>query len=377
MRKKLILGLFCLMSMSICASGDLMLKMGVDYLIQGNYKEALFWLNKAADDGNVEAISTIALCYYNGMGVEQNYEKAIELYERAAAKGDGFSIYMIGVCHFNGQGLKKNTSKGIKYFEQAIDKGYLYAMTVLANCYYNGDGVKCNKQKAIAIWTEAAEKGEATAQLKLSNCYTKGDGVNRDEEKAKYWCKQSAEQGNAKAQYKYANLCIDADNYQEAAIWLLKASEQGHEQAKNQLDVVADLLQDANVYISPQGDTTDVGEILILVDTMPEFPGGLSAMMKYISDNIQYPVIAQENGIEGRVICQFVVEKDGSVTDIKVVRSAGEKSLDMESIRVIKTMPNWTPGYKNGKPVRVKYTLPINFKLESDNAKGKKSKKSK
>ena len=140
---------------------------------------------------------------------------------------------------------------------------------------------------------------------------------------------------------------------------------------------MADLMQDANVYISPQGDTTDVGEILILVDTMPEFPGGLSAMMKYISDNIQYPVIAQENGIEGRVICQFVVEKDGSVTYIKVVRSAGEKSLDMESIRVIKTMPNWTPGYKNGKPVRVKYTLPINFKLESDNAKGKKSKKSK
>jgi protein TonB len=87
-------------------------------------------------------------------------------------------------------------------------------------------------------------------------------------------------------------------------------------------------------------------------------------MMRYIAENIKYPVIAQENGIQGRVICQFVVEKDGKVSDIQVVRSSGEASLDKEAVRVINSMPKWKPGKQRGKPVRVKYTLPVNFRLQ-------------
>jgi protein TonB len=97
---------------------------------------------------------------------------------------------------------------------------------------------------------------------------------------------------------------------------------------------------------------------------MPEFPGGQQEMMKYIAENIKYPVIAQENGIQGRVICQFVIEKNGSVTDIQVVRSSGDASLDKEAERVIKTMPKWKPGKQRGKPVRVKYTIPVAFRLQ-------------
>ena len=101
-----------------------------------------------------------------------------------------------------------------------------------------------------------------------------------------------------------------------------------------------------------------------VVETMPSFPGGDAALMKYISDNVRYPAIAQENGIQGRAICQFTVEKDGSISDIQIVRSAGDETLDKEAKRVIKSMPKWSPGKQRGKAVRVSYTIPINFRLQ-------------
>ncbi|MBR1878946.1 MAG: energy transducer TonB [Paludibacteraceae bacterium] len=104
--------------------------------------------------------------------------------------------------------------------------------------------------------------------------------------------------------------------------------------------------------------------VFVVVESMPEFPGGQQALFKYLAENVKYPVIAQENGIQGRVICQFVVNKDGKIVDVEVVRSGGDPSLDKEAVRVIKSMPNWKAGKQRGKAVRVKYTLPVNFKLQ-------------
>lgn len=104
-------------------------------------------------------------------------------------------------------------------------------------------------------------------------------------------------------------------------------------------------------------------EIFVVVENQPEFPGGQAAMMKFLSDNIKYPVIAQENGIQGRVICNFVVERDGSITDVQVVRGV-DPSLDKEAVRVIQSMPKWKPGMQRGKPVRVRFTLPVVFRLQ-------------
>lgn len=104
--------------------------------------------------------------------------------------------------------------------------------------------------------------------------------------------------------------------------------------------------------------------VYIVVESMPEFPGGQQAMMRYIGENIKYPVTAQEKGIQGRVICQFVVEKDGSITNIHAVRSSGDILLDQEAIRVLSTMPRWNPGKQSGNSVRVKYTVPVNFRLQ-------------
>ena len=100
------------------------------------------------------------------------------------------------------------------------------------------------------------------------------------------------------------------------------------------------------------------------VEQMPEFPGGMEEMMKFLQMNIQYPANAAKNNVEGRVILQFVVEKDGQIGDVKVARSV-DPELDAEALRVVKSMPNFIPGRQDGKPVAVWYTLPISFKLQS------------
>jgi len=95
---------------------------------------------------------------------------------------------------------------------------------------------------------------------------------------------------------------------------------------------------------------------------MPSYPGGQSALMSFLSKSIKYPLVAEENGIQGRVMVAFVVEKDGSISNVKVTRSV-DPSLDKEALRVVKSMPRWTPGRIDGKPVRVKYTVPVTFRL--------------
>lgn len=104
-------------------------------------------------------------------------------------------------------------------------------------------------------------------------------------------------------------------------------------------------------------------KVFDVVEQMPSFPGGPSALMKYLSENVKYPVVAQENGVQGRVVVSFVVEKDGHITDVKVVRSV-DPTLDKEAARVVKSMPNWIPGKQNGSAVRVKYNVPVSFKLQ-------------
>lgn len=104
-------------------------------------------------------------------------------------------------------------------------------------------------------------------------------------------------------------------------------------------------------------------EVFDMVEQNPQFPGGPAELMSYLSKNIRYPVIAQENGIQGRVICQFVVGSDGSIRDIKVMRGV-DASLDKEAIRVIQSMPKWIPGRQNGKAVSVRFTLPVTFRLQ-------------
>lgn len=100
----------------------------------------------------------------------------------------------------------------------------------------------------------------------------------------------------------------------------------------------------------------------MVVEKMPEFPGGTAALMEYLRKNIKYPSVCRENNIQGRVLIQFIVNKDGSIVNPEVVKSVNPY-LDKEALRVISAMPKWTPGEQRNKPVRVKFTVPVNFKL--------------
>lgn len=112
----------------------------------------------------------------------------------------------------------------------------------------------------------------------------------------------------------------------------------------------------------PEPPKEEENKVFDVVEEQPSFPGGQGALMQWLRDNIKYPVIAAENGIEGRVIVQFVVSKSGSISNVNVVRGV-DPSLDKEAVRVVSNMPNWTPGKQNGTTVNVRYTLPVTFKL--------------
>ncbi len=114
---------------------------------------------------------------------------------------------------------------------------------------------------------------------------------------------------------------------------------------------------------APKPSAEIENKVFDVVEQMPSFPGGTSALMSYLNSNVKYPVVAQENGVQGRVVISFVVEKDGSITDVQVVKSV-DPSLDREASRVVRSMPRWNPGKQNGQAVRVKYDVPVSFRLQ-------------
>lgn len=146
-----------------------------------------------------------------------------------------------------------------------------------------------------------------------------------------------------------------------------------------QLEIVQDDVEVEDIEINAEIDQTEVmeeyvpveveeeevveAEVFTIVEEMPGYPGGDLKMYEYLGKNIKYPQIARESGIQGRVFVNFVVEPDGSVSNVKVLRGIGG-GCDEEAIRVVKSMPKWKPGKQRGKAVRVSYTLPVVFKLQ-------------
>lgn len=121
--------------------------------------------------------------------------------------------------------------------------------------------------------------------------------------------------------------------------------------------------KDAVVVEEKKPEPVDDNKVFESVEQNPQFPGGDAALLKYVSDHIRYPSVAQENNIQGRVVVQFVVTKTGSIGQVKVVRSK-DPDLDKEAVRVVKTLPKFVPGKMNGHAVNVWYTLPITFRLQ-------------
>jgi protein TonB len=133
------------------------------------------------------------------------------------------------------------------------------------------------------------------------------------------------------------------------------------------IDVEADQNTEMQEYVAPvrvdEEESAEEMQIFMVVESMPEFPGGDANLYKFLAENIKYPQMAKESGIQGRVFVTFVVERDGKVSDVRVLRGIGG-GCDEEAVRVVKAMPKWTPGKQRGKSVRVQYNLPVKFTLQ-------------
>lgn len=365
--KKQFLLLLCLFSLPMLAGDKLMLQMGVDLMFKQEYKEALYWFQKAAEQGNVDAIYGAAMCHY----YTENYPSAVALLQQGADKNHPQSQFVLGSCYILGQGLKQNNKKGLQWCQKAAQQGLDEAQHFLGEAYYKGEIVKKDYKKAVYWWTLSAEQNHNESLVDLGSCYADGNGVEQSDSTAFRYYMQAATNGYADAQYlvglSYRYGVGAEPNPNEALAYYFKAAQQGHQFAQ---DAFNELFEQMSTQSNPTAsptlykDTLNNETILKTADSMPEFPGGQQAMFKFINENIMYPVIAQENNIQGRVICQFVVDTDGSIINAFVVRSGGDVSLDVEAIRVINLMPKWKPATLKGKPVRLVFTIPISFRLE-------------
>ncbi len=144
---------------------------------------------------------------------------------------------------------------------------------------------------------------------------------------------------------------------------LENTAQLGADDHKGVEDINRDRVVKEVVEVKPVEKPKDEGPVsMAMVEQKPSFPGGDAAMYKWLNDNIIYPAAASEEGVQGKVTVQFIVEKDGSISHVQVVRGK-HPALDAEAARVIRKMPRWTPGRNNGQPVRVTYHLPVQFKL--------------
>ena len=134
---------------------------------------------------------------------------------------------------------------------------------------------------------------------------------------------------------------------------------------EEELDISSMDIDDASdeLYFPEEPIEVDPDEVFIVAEQMPEFPGGYNGLMQYLKKNVSYPSIAMEMGIQGRVYVEFIIDKTGKVTQLKIMKGV-DRLLDNEALRVIQKMPKWEPGYQGGKAVNVSYRLPVNFVLQ-------------
>ena len=263
-------------------------------------------------------------------------EKAKGLWWRLLATLPVLAVLMIAntkVAAQEQQPEKKQINVEIGQFEIFDDNGF--PMDLTDTIIYNEDGSYVHFKT-----TEAPDPmtGEMRSKITATSC--NADGTPN--ENIKFTINAIEKHGDT-TMYTVEPFTLDADNFR----------------------LSIQTTEDNPVQVLEKDNDT----IYNVVEEMPEFPGGVEAMIHYVGDNVKYPEEAKDKEIQGRVFISFVIEKDGSVNEVKVMRGIGG-GCDEEAVRVIKAMPKWKPGKQEGKPVRVNYMMPINFKLNNDTEKG-------
>ena len=347
-------------------------------------EEGVNMLKKSADLGNVESMLMLADYYdqekeYSNGGGDS--EKALYWYKAAAKKGSQYAMYSLGNIYRydNATGLSHrvkyniaNNDTALIYFKKASNNPPL-----LSSSFYDNFGYELTKSES--------ERTTTDAYRQLSIMYSNGLGCEKDIAKAAEYKKLSdypigvniSDAWNLYLKDEYT-ACIK--KLDEIDRLLLKNNKTGYlrilcldKMYQNgnieDLKTLADKFTLQYQAMDKDKEYHEVNEIAQRinperiynsVDVMPEFPGGQAGLSKHISSNIKFPKDTLNNNISGKVFVWFVVDKKGSVKDITVLKGLG-KAFDEEAVRVFRIMPLWTPGYQNGKPVNVEFTIPLNF----------------
>lgn len=215
------------------------------YGVPQDYREAVRWWSRAAEQGNEVAQVCLEWCYENGYGVPQNYKGTETWHNKSVKQGnaevqrdEALEIFVTGYNYFN----DKNYTEAVKCFKKAAELGNSMAQCTLGSCYDMGLGVTKNFTKAMHWYRQAAEQGDPMGQFLLGNCYEGGIGGSRDFHTAAYWYKKAAEQGNDKAQFRLGGLYIlFFQDMEQALYWLRKAAAQGNKDAIGALKKIEEM----------------------------------------------------------------------------------------------------------------------------------------
>jgi len=260
-------------------------------------------------------------------------------------------------------GYRRDFEKAREVLLEAAQLNNPDAACILGHMYENGNGVEQDYAVAAEWYRKAADKNVAMAQNSLAYFYDEGLGVEQSFIEAAKWYKKAADNNDASAQYNFADMLANGigveKDPEQALEYYKKARKNGVQQAASEISKIERQL------MTEKGDGSESVEdnAYFTVDVQPEYPGGNAALLDYLRTEIKYPTVCREDKIEGRVLVTFVINKDGSIVDPEVVRGV-HPALDSEALRVISEMPAWKPGILHGQVVRVKYTVPINFRLK-------------
>lgn len=303
--------------------------------VSRDYQKAYECLIEAAKYNNADALSVLGHMFENGNGVEKDYGKALEWYKKAADQNVAVAQNNVGFFYDEGLGVEKDMAEAARWYRKAADNNYPSAQYNLAQMYAGGIGVERDIDEALALYRKAYSNGIKEAQAEITKLEREKKAMDAD----------------------LANLLAHDKNSKAEIITIVEDAG----------DVVGDFynwvtLDSTSYVVVEPDDEPDENDALMVAEEMPEFPGGTQALLEFLRLHIKYPTICRENGIQGRVLVTFVVDKNGTIVSPEIVKSVNPY-LDKEALRVISIMPQWKPGIQKGKPVRVKYTVPVNFRL--------------
>lgn len=358
-------------------------------------------LKSLAESGDVNVQYELGMYYLQAEDDKKDYEKAFYWFQQAAKGGQKEAITWLGLCYYAGYGVTEDSKKAVEYFSTARKAGSSNGAACLAWCYMRGFGVKVNNQIAYSLLSHATSgksknptalyllgeyymwKSDYPSILKACNYYKAaatashpvGEAMLRLAYRAHYYAYQGIDTGGS--YNKWLDRYSKTDyNYDIATILSWKGTTAlpritPDTFKTNDKDVVhfgaftvdSTASDSDDLILVPDSTTTpEDTKAFHIVERLADFPGGINALMAWLGTHIKYPAIAQENGIEGRVLVEFVVSRTGAVRNISISHSI-DPNLDKEAIRVVRSMPKWIPAKQDGQLVNCKFTLPITFRL--------------